>query len=99
VANDIARILSSFSDWLADNEGATPLNPWRDATAAEQRLAWAAWYNRKRRAFLGHTMSRETAHLEISRARCWRSPKTDHLCALKIDQGWNREFGLPAQPV
>jgi hypothetical protein len=19
---------------------------------------------------------------------CWRSPKTDHLCALKIDQGW-----------
>ncbi|MCZ8064198.1 hypothetical protein [Silanimonas sp.] len=78
VANDIARILSSFSDWLADNEGATPLNPWRDATAAEQRLAWAAWYNRKRRAFLGHTMSRETAHLEISRARCWRSPKTDH---------------------
>lgn len=30
---------------------------------------------------------------------CWRSLKTDHLCALKIDQGWGREFGLPAQPV
>ena len=30
---------------------------------------------------------------------CWRSPKTDHLCALKIDQGWSREIGLPARPV
>jgi hypothetical protein len=26
---------------------------------------------------------------------CWRSPKTDHLCALKIDQGWKpRERSL-----
>jgi site-specific recombinase XerD len=69
VANDIARILSCFSDWLADNEGAKPLNPWREATAAEQRLAWAAWHHRKNRAFLAHTMSRDTAGLEISRAR------------------------------
>lgn len=76
VANDMARILSCFSDWLADSEGTTPLNPWREATAAEQRLAWAAWYNRKKRAFLGHTMSRETAHLEISRARSTLLKKT-----------------------
>jgi hypothetical protein len=20
---------------------------------------------------------------------CWRSPKTDHLCSMKIDQGWS----------
>jgi len=65
----LVGVLSRFSDWLADNEGATPLNPWREATAAEQRLAWAAWHHRKNRAFLSHTMSRDTARLEMSRAR------------------------------
>ena len=22
------------------------------------------------------------------RQDCWRSPKTDHLCSVKVDQGW-----------
>ena len=26
---------------------------------------------------------------------CWRSPKTDHLCSVKIDQGW-KPAGVPA---
>lgn len=68
-ANQLVGILSRFSDWLAESEGAKQLNPWREAAAAEQRLAWAAWYHRKKRSFLGHTMSRDTARLEVSRAR------------------------------
>lgn len=76
VANNLTRILSCFSDWLADNESAKPLNPWRESTAAEQRLAWAAWYHRKKRSFLGHTMSRDTARLQMSRARSVLLKKT-----------------------
>ena len=72
----LVGVLSRFSDWLADNEGAKPLNPWREATAAEQRLAWAAWHHRKHRAFLAHTMSRDTARLEMSRARSVLLKKT-----------------------
>ncbi|MCB1989605.1 MAG: site-specific integrase [Burkholderiaceae bacterium] len=77
----LVGVLSRFSDWLADNEGAKPLNPWREATAAEQRLAWAAWHHRKNRSFLAHTMSRDTARLEMSRARSVllkKTPVVDH---------------------
>jgi len=29
-------------------------------------------------------------------ALCWRSPKTDHLCSVKIDQGKGRRLSSPA---
>lgn len=31
--------------------------------------------------------------------RCWRSSKIDHLCALKIDQGWMPGKSLPESSV
>jgi len=65
----LVGILSRFSDWLVEHQDAKPLNPWREATAVEQRLAWAAWHHKKNRSFLAHTMSRDTARLEMSRAR------------------------------
>lgn len=73
--------LSAFSDWLSKDMGTVPLNPWREATHAEQRIAWAAWQHKKNRAFLGHTMSRHNAELEVSRARqiqLKRSEVVDH---------------------
>lgn len=69
LVKQLVGALSNFSDWLEEHQGTTPLNPWREATRAEQRLAWAAWHHKKNRAFLKHTMGRETARLEISRAR------------------------------
>jgi hypothetical protein len=46
--------LSEFSDWLHKVNGATQLNPWRDATKYEERLNWMALINKSHRSFLGH---------------------------------------------
>lgn len=61
--------VSNFSDWMEERLGTQPLNPWRQATRAEERLAWAAWYHKKKRSFLGHTMARDAAAAEMTRAR------------------------------
>lgn len=73
--------LSQFSDWMTDNLSAKPLNPWRQATGAEERLAWAAWHHQHSRAFLAHTMSKETTEIDMTRARnalLQRTPIIDH---------------------
>lgn len=80
LVKQLVGILSRFSDWMEEHQGAKPLNPWREATQAEQRLAWAAWHHTKNRAFLKHTMSRDAARLTISRARnvlLKKTPKVD----------------------
>jgi len=81
VVRVLVNHLSRFSDWMALEYGTMPLNPWRQATRAEEQLAWAAWQHQKNRAFLGHTMSVDVAALNISRARSTllkRSPVIDH---------------------
>ena len=61
--------LSKFSDWMAQEHGTKPLNPWRQATRAEEQLAWAAWQHQRNRAFLAHAMSTDVAMLKVSQAR------------------------------
>lgn len=61
--------ITALSDWLADRDGTRPLNPWRTATRGEEALAWAAWHQRRDRAFLGHTYSSSAAAVELRRAR------------------------------
>ncbi len=82
VVRALVNQLSKFSDWMAEEQlGAKPLNPWRQATGAEERLAWAAWHHRRNRAFLAHAMSREAAELNMTRARntlLQRTPVIDH---------------------
>jgi hypothetical protein len=73
--------LSKFSDWLANEQGTKHLNPWRQATRAEEQLAWAAWHHSRNRAFLSHAMSVDFARLKVSQARTVmlkRTPVIDH---------------------
>lgn len=53
-ANVLLRLLSEFSDWLHEEYGAVQLNPWREATAFEQRLKYMAKVNKEQNSFLAH---------------------------------------------
>jgi len=81
VVRVLVNHLSKFSDWMAQEQGTKPLNPWRQATRTEEQLAWAAWHHQRNRAFLGHTMSVDVAALKVSQARSVllkRNPVIDH---------------------
>lgn len=81
VVRVIVNHLSKFSDWLAGEQGAKPLNPWRHANRAEERLAWAAWHHCRNRSFLAHSMSIDVASLKVSQARSIllkKTPVIDH---------------------
>lgn len=69
-ANVLINHLGDFSNWLstAQHYDAAKLNPMRDATAAEQVLAAAAWAKRNGMSFLGHTESKAKARALISKA-------------------------------
>lgn len=69
VVRTLVNHLSKFSDWMAQEQGTKQLNPWRQATRAEEQLAWAAWQHQRNRSFLGHTMSVDVAALKVSQAR------------------------------
>ena len=68
-ANQIISYLNDFSDWVADNYGASNINPWRHATEFELMRAWSQWARRKDRSFLAHTMSRGKTAVAVKRAR------------------------------
>ncbi|MDA8347038.1 MAG: hypothetical protein M0Z66_16465 [Thermaerobacter sp.] len=55
VVRQMVMQLSAFSDWMAKEQDTQPFNPWRQATHAEEMLAWAAWHHKRDRAFLAHT--------------------------------------------
>ncbi|WP_393935181.1 gamma-mobile-trio recombinase GmtY [Aeromonas rivipollensis] len=81
VVQMLINSISGFSDWMARELDTKPLNPWREATHSEEMLAWAAWYQKRDRAFLAHTWDRENASLEMTRARnvlLNRTPVSDH---------------------
>ena len=73
--------LSAVSDWIAKEQDHQPFNPWRQATRAEEMLAWAAWHHKRDRAFLAHTWDRNSASLKMTRARnvlLKKTPIIDH---------------------
>lgn len=81
VVRMLVNSVSNFSDWMARELNTKPLNPWREATRSEEMLAWAAWHQKRDRAFLAHTWDRETASLAMTRARntlLKRTPVIDH---------------------
>lgn len=53
-ASNLLSALNQFSDWMVDNYGSKPLNPWREATSYEERLNWMALNNKSNKSFLGH---------------------------------------------
>lgn len=81
VVKTLVNCISTFSDWMARELNAKPLNPWREATRSEEMLAWAAWYQKRDRAFLAHTWDRERDSLSMTQARnalLKRAPVIDH---------------------
>ncbi|MCW5300341.1 site-specific integrase [Herbaspirillum lusitanum] len=72
----LLNMLSEFSDWMHREYGTTPLNPWREATACEQRLNWAAFINKSERSFLGHLDSYADAAQTAKQARDTLQRKT-----------------------
>ncbi|MHB8354295.1 MAG: gamma-mobile-trio recombinase GmtY [Burkholderiales bacterium] len=73
--------LSAFSDWMAENLGTTPLNPWREATHFEEMLHWAAYHQKHGRSFLGHTWDKGRATEAAKQAKhtiLKRNPVIDH---------------------
>ncbi|BAL23512.1 gamma-mobile-trio recombinase GmtY [Azoarcus sp. KH32C] len=81
VVRMLVNQLSKFSDWMAQEYGTKQLNPWRQATRAEEQLAWAAWQHQRNRAFLSHTLSVDVARLKVSQARTVllkQNPVIDH---------------------
>ncbi|NTZ10068.1 gamma-mobile-trio recombinase GmtY [Burkholderia metallica] len=69
LVRQLTNQLSEFSEWMADREGARPLNPWREATRYEEMLNWAAWHQKHDRAFLAHTWDKYGASASVKRAR------------------------------
>lgn len=77
----LVNSISNFSDWMARELDVEPLNPWREATRSEEMLAWAAWHQKRHRAFLAHTWDPEKDSLTITRARnamLKKTPLVDH---------------------
>jgi hypothetical protein len=73
--------ISAFSDWMAEKLGTRPVNAWRQATRSEEMLAWAAWHQKRHRAFLAHTWDRGKSSLAMTRARnvlLRKTPVVDH---------------------
>jgi hypothetical protein len=64
----VAR-LNEFSDFMADKLKAKPINPFREATAHEEQLNWAAYQHKKARSFLAHTWSNEKGKRQNSQVR------------------------------
>ncbi|WP_413113191.1 gamma-mobile-trio recombinase GmtY [Thaumasiovibrio sp. DFM-14] len=70
-ANFLINLITHYTDYLSEvneDEGYT-LNPFRDASPFEQRLNWAAYYQKRDRAFLSHLWKRQDATLKNSKVR------------------------------
>lgn len=79
-ARQLLNGLSEFSEWMHDELGVQPLNPWREATSYEQRLNWAAAIQKSKKSFLGHLDSRtkiSTAAKQARQIRHRRIPSGD----------------------
>jgi hypothetical protein len=65
----LLNLLTSFSDWLVNRYDATPINPWRNASVAEQMVYWRRFDQRRSHALLAHTYGQDEAVMRSQRAR------------------------------
>ena len=75
---DIINHINQYTDYLARESGFNEnlANPFREATAAEERLNWCAYYNRKKEVFLSHLMSSEKSKERNRKVRMVTAPQT-----------------------
>lgn len=69
LVKQLVNYISNFSDWMAEKNNSKPLNPWREATRHEEMLNWAAWHQKRDRAFLSHLWDRDVAKLQMKKVR------------------------------
>ena len=70
-ASFLINLITHYTDWLAavNEDNDLQLNPFREASAFEQRLNWAAYCQKKDRVFLSHLWSRTDAQRINSQVR------------------------------
>lgn len=68
-ASHLLNVVTAFSDWLVQKYEATPLNPWKAASPAEQMAYWRRFDKRHASSILAHTASRDDA---VSRSKIAR---------------------------
>ena len=66
-AKFIISLITHYTDYLSEikEDKNLQLNPFRDASSFEQRLNWAAYYQKKDRAFLSHLWCHPEANRKI----------------------------------
>jgi len=69
-ATALLNALTAFSDWLVNRRAAVPLNPWKDASIADQVAYWRRFDQRRTHSLLAHTYGREGA---VERSKLVRS--------------------------
>lgn len=75
-ATFIINLITHFTDYLSEvNEDKNfQLNPLRDASPFEQKLKWAAYYQKKERAFLSHLWKQSDALETVKKMRAVSKP-------------------------
>ncbi len=70
-ANSIIGLITHYTDYLAsiNEDNNLQLNPFQDASPFEQRLNWAAYYQKKDKAFLSHLWKHSDAVIANSKIR------------------------------
>lgn len=71
-ATDILNALTAFSDWLVARYDTKAINPWREATLAEQIAYWRRFEKRRSHSLLMHTNDRTDAEARAKLARTVR---------------------------
>lgn len=61
--------LTVFGDWLVNRYNTTPINPWRNASIAEQMVYWRRFDKRRASALLAHTYDKGDAKQQSLRSR------------------------------
>lgn len=75
IIGNILTRLTDFSNWLAERQGTTPMNPLRVASTYDQMIVMAASMARKDRAFLGHIWKSVSAgQARVGRSTLARRP-------------------------
>jgi len=68
-ATRLLQSVTAFSDWLVNRYGTKAINPWRDASVAEQIAFWRRLDNRKAYALLGYARYRSDLQEQAGRSR------------------------------
>lgn len=80
-ANFLIGLATQFVDWLSidNSDEELALNPYRVASPYEEKLNWAAYYQRKERAFLSHLWTNRDAKVSNSLVRTVDKKRTQSI--------------------